>query len=88
MWMAALAYLALMQPSVHQHFTLCAFNWVGFENCMGCGIGRSISFFLKGDITQSWQMHYFGIPATFILIFRIGSIIHKNYFQQLKPQAR
>ena len=87
-WISALVYLAFMQPGGHQHFTLCVFNWVGFESCFGCGIGRSISYFLKGNITQSWSMHYFGIPATLILIHRIGSIIHKNYFQQLKPQTK
>ena len=85
-WILALAFLAWYEPSGHQHFTLCAFHWVGFESCLGCGIGRSIAHLLNGDISASWQMHYFGIPATLILIHRITYIIYTNYFKQLKPR--
>jgi hypothetical protein len=85
-WLLVLCFFAFSTPQIGQHFTLCVFHWLGFTHCPGCGIGRSISFFLHGDIATSWQMHYLGIPATFFLLFRTLNILHKNYIKPLKTK--
>ncbi len=83
-WLFALAFFAITKPQPEQHFTLCVPHWLGLENCLGCGIGRSISHFLHGNIVASWQMHFFGIPATFILLYRILTL----FFKQLKTHIK
>jgi hypothetical protein len=83
-WLTALLYFAIAPASTEQHFTLCAFHWLGFTHCPGCGIGRSIGFFLHGDVATSWQMHILGIPATVFLAFRVLSILTKNTLSTLK----
>jgi hypothetical protein len=84
-WLAALGYFALSTPQLEQHLTVCAFNWLGFTHCLGCGIGRSIGFFMHGDVASSWQMHYLGIPVTLFLLYRSGFIIFNNYIKTTKP---
>jgi hypothetical protein len=83
-WLFALTFFAFTTPHTDQHFSLCAFHWLGYANCPGCGIGRSIGFFLHGDIASSWQMHILGIPATLFLAYRSFSLLHKNYLNHLK----
>src|SRR5512143_4264999 len=61
-WTAGLLFLALQTPSVEPHFTLCPFALAGFTHCPGCGLGRSLSFLLHGDVAQSLRMHLLGVP--------------------------
>jgi hypothetical protein len=68
-WLFILAALAIVNPS-HTHFTLCVFNLTGLEWCPGCGIGHSISYLLHGNLQQSWQSHYLGLPALLIILHR------------------
>ena len=56
----------------------CPVEWMGFENCPGNGIGRSISSALRGDFVNSYELHPAGIPSVAILSARIGSIFHRN----------
>jgi hypothetical protein len=44
---------------------------LGFNWCPGCGLGRSLSHLLHGELRQSIQMHWFGIPALLVLLYRI-----------------
>lgn len=78
-WSAALVYLALFFNPAESHFTICPLSNFGVDDCPGCGLGRSISLFFSGKITQSFQTHILGIPAVLILIYRIISIVITNY---------
>ena len=69
-WVLGLTILAIYQPTQGHHFTLCLFNWSGFDFCPGCGLGRSISHFFHGEFAASIYSHPLGIPAVFILLSR------------------
>lgn len=73
-WVAAIIALAMANPQEH-HFTLCPLANLGFDWCPGCGLGRSISALLKGDIYASFNYHWFGIPALLIIIYRIYQLL-------------
>ena len=75
-WLAAFFYLAIHDPYVQAEFTLCPLENLGFHYCPGCGLGRSVSFFIHGDIARSVQTHLLGIPATIILLSRTFSLFN------------
>lgn len=70
-WISALVALALMNPDKNDMISLCVFHHLGINFCPGCGLGHSISYFLHGQIQQSFQAHPFGIFAVLVLIGRI-----------------
>lgn len=70
-----LVYLFFIDPSKNINLDLCLFQYFGWNNCPGCDLGKSLSFLLHGDINSSIQSHYFGIPALFIIIFRLVEIL-------------
>ncbi len=78
-WFSGLVVLFLYQPG-DDHFSLCPLYNLGFEYCPGCGLGRSISHFLHGEISQSLRMHPLGIFAVFVLSLRIIKLL-KQYLQ-------
>ncbi len=55
--------------------SLCLFHRLGWENCFGCGLARSMHRALHGDFASSWQLHKMGIPAVLILGGRIVSLV-------------
>ncbi len=67
---AAFFYLGLHNPYVQTAFSICPLENLGFRYCPGCGLGRSVSFLLHGDVARSLETHILGIPATIILLFR------------------
>ena len=75
-WIGGLAVLAFIDSSIH-HFTLCPFNNLGLGWCPGCGIGRALSCLLHFKLYSSFKYHWFGIPALFILLFRILQLFQK-----------
>lgn len=74
-WIAALTYLAIHNPYVQTAFSICPLENLGFHYCPGCGLGRSVSFILHGDVMRSVETHLLGIPATIIIIFRTFSLL-------------
>ena len=82
-WSAGLLILALYNPHHQEHMSMCVFNNIGFKYCPGCGLGRSVSYFLHGDIVMSFSAHPAGIPAGIILLFRIYNS-SKDYIKRLK----
>lgn len=85
-WLIALISLACTDPQAH-HFTLCPLANLGLTWCPGCGLGRAISYIFHADISGSFRQHWFGIPALFILLHRIGRLSHKFIaeLQLIKP---
>ncbi len=57
------------------HFTICPLSISGIKYCPGCGLGKSISAILNGQILQSFNYHYLGVPAIIIILIRIKSLI-------------
>ncbi len=78
-WLSAIIYLSLISTNTEDHFTFCPLANLGFENCPGCGLGKSVSLIIHGNIFQSFDYHYLGIPALLIIIFRLYQIIKINY---------
>ena len=89
-WIGAIIYLALFINPVETHFTICPLSNLGFDFCPGCGLGNSISLFLKGNIGHSIETHLLGIPALVFLLLRIISIIKFNFtiHHKLKIEER
>jgi len=68
---------------VHEeHMSLCVFNHLGLKFCPGCGLGRSISYFMHGELLMSLKAHPIGIPAVLILLYRIIKL-YIEYFKRL-----
>lgn len=82
-WSAAILILCISYPKTVSHFTLCPIENLGFSWCPGCGLGRSISYLLHGEIKLSLDQHWFGIPALCILIFRIVQLLNKFHLNLL-----
>jgi len=70
-WITGLLCLAFTDPNKQAHFSLCPIKLLGFKWCPGCGLGHSISFLFRGDVVSSFHAHWFGIPALFIIVYRI-----------------
>ncbi|MBE7178788.1 MAG: DUF2752 domain-containing protein [Mucilaginibacter polytrichastri] len=68
-FISALLYLALTDP-VAGHFSFCIFSHLGIL-CPGCGLGRSVSQILHGQISSSLNAHLLGLPALMLLLHRI-----------------
>jgi len=77
-WIAGFIVLGLDYPASDNHFTICPLALSGFEWCPGCGLGRSISYLLHGDVQLSFTAHPLGIPAVIILTFRIIQLLKKH----------
>jgi len=90
-WMAALIFLALTAPVETAHFTICPFSAMGIDFCPGCGLGRSVSYLLHGDILTSIKVHPLGIFAILVLSSRVISLIKmnwSNYGKRISINAR
>jgi hypothetical protein len=83
-WIVSLIYLASLTDSNQQHFTICPLSNLGFEHCPGCGLGKSISMILHGNIFESFDYHLLGIPAFIIILFRIFQLIKINFHIHFK----
>lgn len=84
-WVGALILLYCASPDAHHH-TLCPLGAAGLSWCPGCGLGRSISLLMHGDIMGSVQMHVLGIPAFGVLLFRIYTLV-RNESRILKKET-
>ena len=69
-WILALVLLATASPHAH-HFSLCPLANLGIDWCPGCGLGRAISALFHGEVRESLNFHWFGIPALLIMVYRI-----------------
>ncbi|MDZ7806811.1 MAG: DUF2752 domain-containing protein [Gracilimonas sp.] len=72
-WLAfsfGLLLLALMSPD-DAGISLCLFEWVGLDFCPGEGLGHSISYTFRGNMSSALEAHIAGPAAVLILILRI-----------------
>lgn len=87
LWLAGLIYLFNINPYADGHLILCGFKLLGFDDCPGCGLGKSISLFLNGDVQGSIDMHPLGIIALLLIVIRILTLLLKNFNQKNKTEA-
>lgn len=73
-WMAAILALALHSPLDQGHTSLCLAKNLDIGFCPGCGLGTSISWLFRGNLSQSFTSHPLGIPTVVILVHRIWII--------------
>jgi hypothetical protein len=78
-WLIGLLSLAMMDPGV-DHISMCPLKSLGIEYCPGCGLGRSVSFLLRGQFAESFAAHPLGIFAVIILTYRIFHLT-KDYLK-------
>ena len=81
-WIVALVILAngdVREQQTAAHFTLCPLANLGFACCPGCGIGRSITALFHGNLGLSFHLHWFGLPAVIILLYRISILIRLQF---------
>ena len=79
-WICALVFLALQDPG-HHHYTLCPLNNLGFSFCPGCGLGRAIAWFFRGDLEASLMAHPMGIPAVVLLLYRSYRVLTRTHLK-------
>ncbi|MGQ1784325.1 MULTISPECIES: DUF2752 domain-containing protein [unclassified Saccharicrinis] len=60
---------------------MCLFKNCGLGFCPGCGLGHSVGFIARGEITNSFNSHPLGILAVVILTYRIFQIFRNNQFK-------
>lgn len=70
-WTAGLIALACTNPNHVGLFDLCLFKKLGLPFCPGCGLGHSISFLFRGQISSAFSAHPLGPFAVFVLVGRI-----------------
>ncbi|MGE0770863.1 MAG: DUF2752 domain-containing protein [Cyclobacteriaceae bacterium] len=77
-WIAGLGALAIYQPG-DSHISFCPLANLGFDFCPGCGLGRSVSYGLHGQLVQSWNTHPLGMVAIGVLTYRSFAIISSKF---------
>lgn len=76
-WLFALIFLAFQDPG-NIHFSLCPLKNAGWNFCPGCGLGRSVSFLFRGEISNSIQCHPLGVFAVAMIISRIVQVFRNT----------
>lgn len=81
-WIAGLIFLYFINVDNLSHFTFCPFKNLGIDFCPGCGLGKSIHYFLHLNFMKSLQTHPIGIPAFFILLNRIVFLFKESFLEK------
>ncbi|HEY0245659.1 MAG TPA: DUF2752 domain-containing protein [Mucilaginibacter sp.] len=87
-WISALIALAVADPAVTPHYTLCPLKLAGITWCPGCGLGHAISWLFHGHIKNSWHAHWLGIPALLIILYRVCVLGRAAYVEYLGEENR
>ncbi len=86
-WTGGIIFLGVTYPHSENHFSLCPIQAIGFTGCPGCGMGRSISYLLHGELGLSFNQHWFGVPGLGILILRIVQLFKKFLLNLMSTKA-
>lgn len=79
-----LIFLALMDPYTASGPGLCLWENLGFSFCPGDGLGHSISFIFRGEISNSLEANILGPFALIILLTRICYLFSQNFLNNNK----
>ncbi|SEJ76718.1 Protein of unknown function [Cyclobacterium xiamenense] len=75
-WAIALTGLFFFARVEGPHAGLCPIANLGLTWCPGCGLGRSIHLFLRGDFHASWEMHPMGSFAVLVIVWRQFELLY------------
>lgn len=67
--------MAAMDPHGTHLFSLCPLDAMGVSFCPGCGLGHSVAFLVRGELSASLQAHPLGLPAVLILLAHVGRLV-------------
>ena len=70
-WTVGLAFVSIGNPESDIHLTLFWPQWFFDIRSPGYGLGHSIGYLFRGDLHNSLDSHWLGIPAVAILSHRI-----------------
>ena len=56
----------------------CGFRYLSGAPCPGCGMTRSCSALLHGDLAASWRWHPAGIPLALAVAAVLGLAVHEG----------
>ncbi|MCA5004846.1 DUF2752 domain-containing protein [Sphingobacterium bovistauri] len=70
-WVVALIVLYHLDVHDKEANSLCPIHSAGLGWCPGCGLGRAIGLLMHGYVSESIEMHWFGIPTFLVLLYRI-----------------
>ncbi|MFC4874982.1 DUF2752 domain-containing protein [Negadavirga shengliensis] len=74
-WTLALLAILTISPDGVGHFTLCPLDNLGIHWCPGCGLGRSMKYFMTGEWKASFATHPLGGFAVIIITYRVIGLI-------------
>jgi hypothetical protein len=69
-FIAGLFALALMDP-LNSGPDLCLLEFMGYPYCPGDGLGHSIAYFFRGELSSAFEANFMGPFAVGMLLFRI-----------------
>ncbi|HET8866360.1 MAG TPA: DUF2752 domain-containing protein [Gracilimonas sp.] len=72
--------LGLMSPE-YTGTSLCLFDLAGIDFCPGEGLGHSIAYTFRGDLSSAMNAHFAGPLAVLILSGRVFYLWHRIYNQ-------
>ena len=84
-WLAfsiGLVLIASMNPYIDQGSSFCLFEMAGIGFCPGEGLGHSIAFLFRGDLSNALQANVLGPFVAFIILLRIGYLVKTNIINQ------
>ncbi|MDX1618944.1 MAG: DUF2752 domain-containing protein [Balneolaceae bacterium] len=71
--------LALMNPYTDSGTSLCLLDALGIAYCPGEGLGHSIAFTIRGDLSSAWAAHPIGPAAVGMITYRIMELWKKAF---------
>lgn len=72
--------LGIMNPE-SAGTSFCLFDLVGIDFCPGEGLGHSIAYTFRGDLSSAMNAHFAGPLAVLILSSRIIYLLKRLYYQ-------
>lgn len=85
-WVALLSGLivmGMMNPYIDNGTTWCLLEQFGASFCPGEGLGHSIAYFFRGDVSNALEAHLMGPAAILIITSRVLYLL-KQYFDKKK----
>src|SRR5690349_2195794 len=69
-WLLALLVLFFLDPA-RESLSVCVFKIIGFDWCPGCGLGHSVHYALRLDLSTSFSEHILGPFVTLFLLWKV-----------------
>lgn len=76
---SGLVLLAIMNPETANGPGFCVLEQLGVSFCPGDGLGHSISYLFRGELSNALQANVLGPFALVVLIGRILHLLIKNH---------